>query len=377
MVLSDACEPLRIAAAETDPSNVADISRLRKTWDQPLVHAALELAEARRKALIKFPEHPGIVADVAGIEQASSSRVAAHKARRFAHAGAERVHDLCCGIGGDAMALALIANVTAVDQNDLRTWMTARNANCPTRTADAGELDLADADAFHIDPARRNEGTGRRAWQYENYQPGPDVIERLITQCPHAAVKLGPGVCLDALPLASREIEVISEDGKLVQAIMWAGNLALHRGQRTATLLPDGASITGKPTLAPSGQPGRYLYEPDASLERTQLLGMLCESLSDDIGELHPGLGLLTSDAHIESPWLRCYEIVDIMPWRQNNVRDLLHARKAGVVAVKTRGVQENPDQLQTQLRGSGDVPHVVFATRFGERRVAIITVLA
>jgi len=203
------------------------------------------------------------------------------------------------------------------------------------------------------------------------------IIERLITQCPHAAVKLGPGVCLDALPLASREIEVISEDGKLVQAIMWAGNLALHCGQRTATLLPDGASITGKSTLAPSAQPGRYLYEPDASLERTQLLGMLCESLSDDIGELHPGLGLLTSDAHIESPWLRCYEIVDIMPWRQNNVRDLLHARKAGVVAVKTRGVQENPDQLQTQLRGSGDVPHVVFATRFGERRVAIITVLA
>ncbi len=375
-LLSDAREPLRAAAAEADRSSVTDISRLRRTWDQTLVNAALELAEARRKALTKFPNHPNIVADVAGVEQASSSRVAAHKAQRFMRTGASYVHDLCCGIGGDAMELARIAEVTAVDRDPLRTWMTSHNAPCSTHTTDVSELDLTGAGAFHIDPARRDADTGRRAWRYENYKPGPDAIERLIEQCPHAAVKLGPGIDLESLPLAEREIELISEGGRLVQAVMWTGNLALHPGRRTATLLPDGASMTGTPTLPPIAHPGKYLYEPDASLERSQLLGALCDAMSVEVGELHPGIGLLTSDARIDSPWLRCYEIVDLLPWRQSKILDALRSHDTGLVAVKTRGVQENPDQLQAQLRGSGDVPHIVFVTRFGERRIAIITTL-
>ncbi|MGB6164688.1 MAG: hypothetical protein WBF75_19385, partial [Pseudonocardiaceae bacterium] len=37
------------------------------------------------------------------VEQASSEVIAEHRARRFA--GAVRVADLCCGIGGDLLAL--------------------------------------------------------------------------------------------------------------------------------------------------------------------------------------------------------------------------------------------------------------------------------
>ena len=47
-----------------------------------------------------------------GLEQATAEPVARHKARRFA---GELVVDLCCGIGGDALALAEHSRVLAVD----------------------------------------------------------------------------------------------------------------------------------------------------------------------------------------------------------------------------------------------------------------------
>ena len=46
-----------------------------------------------------------------GLEQASDEVVAAHKAGRFSDCG--RVADLCCGIGGDTLALAARAEVVA------------------------------------------------------------------------------------------------------------------------------------------------------------------------------------------------------------------------------------------------------------------------
>ena len=52
-----------------------------------------------------------------GLEQATAEPVARHKARRFAGRTAT-VIDLCCGIGGDTLALADWAEVVAVDLDE-------------------------------------------------------------------------------------------------------------------------------------------------------------------------------------------------------------------------------------------------------------------
>jgi hypothetical protein len=118
---------VRAAAAACGLYSTADVTALRKKWDKELVHAALALVKARGKAAVKFgAAATRLVADPEGVEMATSHAAAAWKARRFAAAGGRTraVLDLCCGIGGDAMALhAAGLDVTCVDSDPVRAWM--------------------------------------------------------------------------------------------------------------------------------------------------------------------------------------------------------------------------------------------------------------
>src|SRR5690625_6274426 len=75
----------------------------------------------RAAARAKFGEFAdGMLFTQPGLEQATRLTVAAHHASRYAAAGASRVADLGCGIGGDAMALgALGVPVLAVERDEL------------------------------------------------------------------------------------------------------------------------------------------------------------------------------------------------------------------------------------------------------------------
>jgi len=396
-LLEESSAALRAAAARTDPGDVTAVAHLRKSWPVDLVAAAIELAAARRKAQEKFPDGERLVADVPGIEQATSHRVAEHKAQRFTAAisgglsagrsgglSGGRIVDLCCGIGGDAMSLARVADVWAIDISPLRAWMTHMNAGCRVEVADVETLDL-EGGVFHLDPARRDDGTdhgdARRFWRYEDYRPGPAFIDRLLTTCPDGAIKLGPGVDLEALPTegsGGREVEVINEGGTLVQAVLWCGRLALHPGKRTATRLPEGLSFTAKPQAMPLAESAarqafeQFLYVADPAIERADLLGALCRDLP--VREAHPGLGILTSAEHVENPWLSAFEVLAQLPWRPRKIKEWLSAHDGGIVEVKTRGKAVDTDFAQHDLRGAGRQPYTIFALRLGRKIMAIIT---
>ena len=130
-------QELPAAATAASPALVA---RLRRSHDSALVSAALELVAARRKARAKFERPDELWCDLAGVEQASDGRVAAWKAARMREVlgGGAEILDLCCGIGGDAMAMAAAGlAVTAIDLDPRRAWMTARNARCDATVAEA------------------------------------------------------------------------------------------------------------------------------------------------------------------------------------------------------------------------------------------------
>ncbi|MGH3867633.1 MAG: hypothetical protein ACRDQ4_16155 [Pseudonocardiaceae bacterium] len=59
--------------------------------------------------------------------EVTSEVIARHRARRFE--GAARVADLCCGIGGDLLALAGRRDVLAVDRDPLHLRMATLNAD--------------------------------------------------------------------------------------------------------------------------------------------------------------------------------------------------------------------------------------------------------
>jgi hypothetical protein len=370
------------AAAELTQGDVASVARLRKQWTAEQVTAALELAAGRRAAAVKFPGlGDTLLCDRVAAEQATSLRVGAHKAARFASlapAGAT-VLDLCCGMGGDAMALQQAGlNVHAIDMDPLKAWMAEHNAKCPAAVADVTTLDFADR-WVHLDPSRRSED-GRRAWTMEDYQPGLPFIEQCLTTARGAAVKLGPGVDLalfDELPCS---VEMISEAGKLVQAVAWSGALR-HGEQRIATRLEaDGsacvlagdADVTWELPTSGDGAVGEYVFTIDPAVERAGLLGVLCDVTA--LPMLHTQLGLLTGDEPVSHAMLTRFRVHASMPWRAKKVRNWLGENDGGIIEVKTRGQAVDTDRTQRELRGKGDKVFTVFVLRRDRELVAIVT---
>jgi len=374
-VVSD--EVLLKHAAGVDPSNVAAVESLRKYATAEHIAVALELCGARAKAVHKFGPAiaAGLIADAAGVEQASASTVAQYKAIRMREAlgAGSQIADLCCGVGGDSMAMCDAGlDVLAVDHDALRAWMAVQNTGERSRgvCADVAELALGGM-AIHLDPARRDETTGKRARGLEGYQPGPDVIGQLIEQAPAAAVKLSPAVDIAELTWPG-EVEFISDHGRLVQAVLWTGGFM--GAARQATLLDDAGvhTLSGEPIGTRLTVMQRYLYTFDPAVERAELIGQLSQAVG--AGVVHPRLGLLTSDRVIESPWLTGFELIEQLPWRPKRVRQWLGGNDAGLVEVKTRGKACDPDSEQRHLRGKGDTTYTVFVLRFDTKVRALIT---
>ncbi|MEM7230302.1 MAG: class I SAM-dependent methyltransferase [Planctomycetota bacterium] len=368
---------LRVEAAETSENSHNIIQKMNADWPRGQVMAARSLYAARHFAGKKFPHLANLIADHTGLEMASSVTIADHKAKRFERVG-EPVFDLCCGIGGDAMSLARTLDVTGVDECPIRAWMCEQNAGCVTIVEDVRAIDVRDA-IVHLDPSRRTDA-GRRVRSLDDYQPGRDFMDHVARTARGAAIKLGPGVDRGDLNLdVPFELEYISESGTVVQAVLWTGALAQAPGHVTATVIPNGASLTGDPTIQTpllEDAPLRALIvQADPAIERARLLGALAER--HDLFEIHPGLGLLTADTMPPAGVARSFQLINAMPWREKKVKAWLREHDAGYVTVKTRGKAVNPDPLHGLLAGPGGTDYVVFIVRLGQKKVAWITTAA
>ena len=378
---SPECEGLRAAARETDPSDVAAVTRLRKKHDAELVRAALHLADARRKLAKKWAG-PDLIADPEGAEMASGSLAAAHKAARFARIRpGQAVLDLCCGIGADAVMLKEAGLVvTALDRDPLRAWMASENAGCVVRTEDAETADLADR-LFHIDPSRRDE-SGRRI-SYDLLTPGPEFLSSLC-EGRTGAVKLPPGIDRgnarsgDTPEPPPGEIEYISERGKMTQAVLWTGDLA-ESGVSATALRPDRgpARLAGEPGMDhecpwADVESAAWVHTSDPCVERAGLLPALCARAG--LALAHPGTGLLCAGERAEDEFLNAFRVRAVMPWRREKVRDWLREHDGGLVEIKTRGKAADTDKEQKALRWKGETAYTVFVLRFGQAVRAIVT---
>jgi THUMP domain-like len=359
---------LLVQCQTLDLTAVSSIQRLRRDHPPEVVAAAIELTLARIAAKSKFGERAStLIADRQGVQMASTPEAAAHKAARIAELAPNHpVLDLCSGIGADAMALhdASIP-VTAYDLDPVRAWMTTQNTGCPAIAADVTQNDLPPG-LIHIDPQRR-QSTERRIPRLEDLQPSFDWTRQLIESRDGTCIKLFPGVPFDALPPG--EIEILSQRGRLSQALLWTGILATH--ERSATALSTGETISGSPALAPFGPIAAFIHTIDPAVERAGLIGPLAERFS--LTAPHPAAGLLTGGHPINSGLLTPFELIEELPWAPKKVRRALRDLDAGIVEVKTRGQIIDPDRIQRDMRGSGPEYLTLFVLRFGDRIRALI----
>lgn len=369
------------ASSLSEASVLPTLKRLRSRYPAELARAAVEQTLLRRRAQSKFPHAERLYFTREALEQASNAAVAAHRARRFASYA--RVADVGCGIGGDALALAGAGcHVTAIERDPLRLALAQANAEALALTGrlqfvqgDALTLALPAVDALFCDPGRR--AGGRRRFNVEQYEPPLSHVLAWQAQVPALAVKLAPGV--DTAELGARndaELEFVSLDGELKEAVLWCGPLA--RVRRRATLLrseaaTDSATLTDDTPAPPPAlaAPAALLYEPDPAVIRAGLVVHLAAQLG--AAQLDSSIAYLTAPTLVPTAFARAWEIHEWLPFSLKRLRARLRAYDVGPVTVKKRGSALDTDQLARQLGGKGTQPLVVVLTRVQGQPAALI----
>lgn len=361
-------QTLLAALRDYDPAQeLAVASRLRRDHPAELVSAALGQARLRQRAVAKFGAEDAyrMYFTPNGVEQSTRATVGTYRAARLKALGVGSVADLCSGIGGDALALARAGiSVLAVDRDPL-TAATARanaaalglDALIEVRCADVTEIDTAPYDAVFVDPARRG-GRGR-IFDPEAYSPPLSWAMDAARKAPHAALKIAPGIPHETVP-DEAEAEWISDGGDVKEAVLWFGT---EPGARRATLLPSGASLTGRGLPDPAVRPvGRYLYEPDGAVIRAHLVAEVAEEL--DGGLIDGTIAYVTADELRPTPYASAYEITDVLPFNLKKLKALLREREVGTLTVKKRGSAVEPEEIRRKVRPKGPNAATVLLTR-------------
>ena len=366
------------------------VSKLRgKGHSAELVATVLTQVKLRRRAKAKFGEFaPTMFFTEEGLEQASRLKVAAIHAGRFRNHGLKRIADLGCGIGAESLAIAsLNMEVTAFEIDEvtaaLATYNLASFENVKVEQADVTTINLDNFDGLFIDPARRDlkdskTNINKRKYDINDFSPSFDFVLEAARTKP-TIVKLGPGLDHKDIP-DDAEAVWVSDDGDLVELTLYFGILRRPEVKRAALLLsPNGTfeitSSEAERLDAPLGELGRYLYEPDASIIRSHLVGNLAISLELNI--FSNEIAYLSSDEEVHSPWLKGYEVLENLVFDRKKLKAYLREKNIGVLEIKKRGADITPEQLRRELDPKGTESATLIVTRVdGAHRVLIVRAL-
>ncbi|MBK7749694.1 MAG: methyltransferase domain-containing protein [Candidatus Obscuribacter sp.] len=362
------------------------ISSLRKRFDMTTTAALIEAAQARQRAVRqrKYGRADQMFFTRDGLEQSSGEVIANYRARRFVATMPKdaRIADLCCGIGGDTIALAQYFDVTGFDLDETRLQLAHANAHvcgvqdklqvrqsdvtsfdgqaeCAAKGNSSGDQSTTiKYDGVFFDPGRRDKN-GKRIYDPERYSPPLSTIRNWLKTTAGTAVKVSPGIDYEQLRAAGLdfEVEIISQAGEVKEAVLWLGAFKRPEVARRATLLQgddvlsydDAACIPDLPITTPRG----YIHEPDGAIIRAGLVGLLGEPLAAT--KIDPDIAYLTGDTPSDAVTARSFAVLDSMPFSLKKLKSSLQALKCGRVVVKKRGSPLSPEELIKALAIKGD----------------------
>lgn len=316
---------------------------------------------------MKFTRAAGMFFTRAGLEQASSELVARHRAQRVVDG---RLVDLCCGVGGDLLALGDTRAATGVDRDPVHAAMARHNAavygvTVGVQVRDVRDVDLSGVAAVFVDPARRDE-RGRSAGRCE---PPLDWCFRLADRVAHVTVKAAPGIDRELLP-AGWEAEFVAVGRELREAVLWSP--AYGDGGTRATVLPGGHTLVaaeGPPVRATA--PAAYLVDPNPAVTRAGAVEDLARLLG--ARKIDDRIAFLTTDRPVRTPFGRCLQVLESMPWRLADIKAAVRRHDVGTLDVRRRGLAGDVDHIRRRLPLSGPVRAVLVMTRVADRPWALL----
>jgi hypothetical protein len=428
-------ELLTRLAAEPDSGGLALAVRLRREYPAVLVAAATAQHELRMAARAKFSRAADMLFTRSGYEQSSSEPIARYRAGRFGDA--RRVADLCCGIGGDLLALAPGRVALAVDRDEVHAGLALHNAavygqaeNVRGVVADVRDLRLTDLDAVFIDPARRSgpasasarPGTASAGVGTASASAGPGTASArvgtasargvssssgsaqrfragesepplawcfaLTGRVPAVCVKAAPGLPLGLLP-EGWEAEFIADGRDLKEAVLWSPALATapradSGGPRRATVMSGSEARTlvacpGDPV--PVTEPGEYLLDPNPAVTRSGLVEDLARWLGSGAGadggdtaaKIDPRIAFLTLNWPAQTPFARTLRVLDSAPWNEKRFAKRLRELGIGAADIRRRGLAGDVDQIHRRLKLAGPNRGTIVITRVNDKPWGLI----
>ncbi|MEM7782765.1 MAG: hypothetical protein AAF623_05375 [Planctomycetota bacterium] len=384
-LVSDEAIPILKETRESFKQRVNALSiakRLRKTCSPSRSALLMEQAQLQIRAARKFELSDSMFFTRKGLEQASSWRIAEYKADRYA--AFNRVADICCGIGGDLIALANQNShgcTFGVDSDPLTCLFAEKNlvANDVNATIlEEAVESLVDPnwEAIHVDPDRR---VGGRTVVGNRFSPTLDAIHSKFGIDRAIGIKVAPATSKSNFVNPTMEREWIGDHRECKQQVIWTGELVRNPGCRTATYVGKrGVSRISVPedeTLTDyklDSEFRRYIFEPHSSVLAAGLTDTL--SRKYQIRRFAKQIVYLTGDEPISDPLLTQFEIIEVLPMDLRLTSRLLNALDVGEIEVKKRGVVNVVADRYSRMKLQGPNKATIILTRFGKSGVTLVT---
>lgn len=342
----------------TGASRIADVAAARRLAGERSA-VVLETVLLRRRAVSKLDSAAGWLCTGDALQQASASPVARHRAARLS---GRDVHDVTCSIGADLAELAKVARCCVGSDLDPVRLAMARH-NCPgVALVRADALRPVTRDAVVVaDPARRDDA-GRRTWRPRDFVPPLDELARVYAGR-DLVVKCSPGIDRAVVPWAN-EVELVSLDGQVREACLWAGDLATV-SRRATVLRSDGTRWTitdEEPDDIEAAAPGEWIVDPDGAVVRAGLVRQY--GARHGLWQLDERIAYLTGDR--PPPGVRAFRVLEHGPFQEKALRALLRRHEVGRLEILVRGLDVDPDALRRRLKPRGPAEATVVLTRIG-----------
>jgi len=377
-LVSEAAGKWLSEAGSTQQDLVGLTRLLRKDLSQSRAHLVLQQVELRRRARAKFAQADRMFFTPTSLEQSTDEPIAKYKSGKFPRDHA--VADLCCGIGGDLLALGGRTATTGVDAGAEVALLAAENcrrlglSTTSVRCGEATEFPLESVGAWHIDPDRRPDGS--RTSQLAFGSPDGEAIARMLSRQETAAIKLAPAATWPQEWDVANTFEWIQSRGECRQQVAWLGEFADHRRVIATVVDADGvaASFDGDTATASvvASRVGRFCYEPAAAVIAAHLTDALAAHC--DCQRVAHQIAYLTSDNEVHHPLLSAFEVLDCLPFDHKQLRGYFRQHGIGHLEVKKRGVPCNPAQLQKQLAAKhGEAAATLIISPQGTSTMALV----
>ncbi|MEL7496890.1 MAG: hypothetical protein AAFN77_04730 [Planctomycetota bacterium] len=373
--------------------------RLRKKTTKTRAALIVEQAQLRIRGRTKFDLADQMFFTRRGLEQSSGLDIALYKASKFCPFA--RVADVCCGLGGDLIALndrtsdlADESLVTVgVDADEVTSLFAARNLDVYRQHAQPSsrrqwvqhvtfeQLNLSEFDALHIDPDRRTE---RRTVRGDQFSPSLNEVYDRVGDHQAIGIKVAPATPIGDYIPSDIHREWIGDRRECKQQIFWSGafqnSMAKQFGSRTATMVDNGQACSFSAIESEVAQRCEfsdgvmeYLYEPHPAVRAAHLTDAIARAYG--LVRAADGIAYLFGDAYVRHPLLSAFKVLDVTRLSVKDLNASLERLDIGLLEFKRRGIDKMTAGKFSKLKGPGGQPATLILTRIGtsNKRKAIL----